>query len=257
MPIKYFAFDTETTGLDPNTGDEIISLAYMLLDENFVCAKKEQWFVNPSPGTVVSPEAARINGYTPELWASRNAIEQDDLIVKLISLWSTHGVRRAYPLGQNVGFDVNFLEALGRRNAAFAAAQKQALAYHKVDTLSIAVSLDVAHAVSDMRYNLTALAERWEVPLTNAHDSLADLEATVEVFLKLVKHLKTAHTPPLAPPPSFIEKTGTDHTFRFGKHKGLVVDTVDPGYLRWVLDNVKLRDSERATLSTALAQALR
>lgn len=256
MPVKYFAFDVETTGFYPFAGDEILSLAFMLLDENLFCIKKGQWFVNPSEGTYVNPEAAEINGYAPDKWAEHGAISQEELQQKLMFLWESNAVSRAYPLGQNVSFDVNFLDALAHKSRLFHESYRAALAYHKIDTICIGVSLDQAHNVTGAYYRLGELAERWGVELINAHDSLADLEATVGIFRKYHEHLRLAPKPPAVPISSFIEKFSSGWRFRHGKHQRSQIDAVPLSYLKWVISNVVLRPEEREVLVDTYSKLL-
>lgn len=191
----YFGFDTETSGLDPRDGAQILSLAYILLTDDLHEVARKQYFVMPDENAVLSPQALAINGYTPELWKSRNAIKQDDLFEALRADWKYYELFGAWPLGQNVGFDLDFLKEGGRSRPSFAAAQKRALSYHKVDTISLAVPLDAAFGIRGEKYGLIPLCERWGVPLTNAHDSMADIEATVSLYRALVGVLRTATRP--------------------------------------------------------------
>ncbi len=249
MPIKYFAFDTETTGLHPHKGDQIISLAYMLLDEHLQQVVSANLFVQPT--VPVSPEAAKINGYTPELWAERGAITQRELALHLVRVFRQYSVSWAYPLGQNVGFDVSFLEALMEAQGV-TADMKNVLAYHKIDTIGIGAAYDHAHKIYDAKYNLSLQCERYGIPLENAHDALADLQATVELFRVLSAPLTQAPPPPPSIPPRFLEKTGEDICFSRGKHCGTRIECVDRGYVRWLLKNLKLRPEERTTLEGLL-----
>jgi DNA polymerase III epsilon subunit-like protein len=183
--MKFFAFDTETTGLDAHAGDEVLSLAYVLLDDDLNELAAEQFFAHPSDPSRVSPEAARINGYSPDVWDAKGAVTQDALYLLLATAWKKHELRRAVPLGHNVPFDVGFLEVRGRKDAAFAAAMRQALGYHKIDTIGIALALDVANKVKGGSYSLGPLCARYDVELLHAHDSLYDVRATVELYRKL------------------------------------------------------------------------
>lgn len=236
MTVRFFAYDTETTGLDPTEDAQIISLAYMALDTKLDCVAKGQWFVLPT--VPVDPAAARVNGYTPELWGERGAITQDAFADELAAVWKSLDLRRALSLGQNVGFDYDFLRALGKTRPAFAKAMQDALSYHKVDTISLGVSIDHAHEIDGAFYKLGELAARWGVRLENAHDALADLEATVEVYRKFHELLKQAPRPPLPVPSGFLIWSAEGYRFRFGKFAGRLIIEADPGYLRWVLGNV-------------------
>jgi DNA polymerase-3 subunit epsilon len=248
MPIKYFAYDTETTGLAPHKGDEIISIAWMLLDEKLSVVSEALHFVRPSEGVVVAEEAAKINGYSPELWVERKALSQQELINALLETWSDHNLRWCLNLGHNVSFDVSFLEALADKNAPFAVGMKNALSYHCVDTLGLAVALDHAHGIFDAPYGLGLLCERYGIPLTNAHDALSDLRATVELYRRLQAHMQTGSTLPGVIYAPFLEKVGEDLVFKKGKHAGISIRSVNRGYIQWVLANVALRREERIAL---------
>jgi DNA polymerase-3 subunit epsilon len=256
MPVKYFAFDVETTGFYPFAGDEILSIAFMLLDENLFCMKKGQWFVNPSKGCYVNPEAAEINGYTPALWAEKGAISQKELTEKLMFLWETHDMQRALPLGQNISFDVNFLDALAHKDEEFSKAYKKAIGYHKLDIIALGVTLDQAHKVTRAFYRLADLCERWGIPLENAHDSLADLEATVACFQKYLEHFANAPKPPAPAPSRFLEKLGGVQRFRIGKLQRTALEDAPVGYLQWMLRLPDLHPEERPLIAQALGRLL-
>lgn len=198
MRTLYWSFDTETTGLDERV-DQILSLAWILLDEDLNEISRKQYFAFPDDHVVVTPEAAAINGYTRELWEERGAVTQAELAILIAQDWKHLELFGAKPLGHNVGFDLKFLDELGRTYPVLQAARKRALHYHSVDTLALMPSLDAAHRIRGQKYSLGPLAARWGVPLTNAHDSMADIEATVEVYRRLVAVLATATMPVVAP----------------------------------------------------------
>ena len=248
MPVRYFAFDTETTGLDPHGGDEIISIAWILLDDNLAEVERAYHRVHPSSPDKVSAEAAKINGYSDTLWCSLGAISQEEMVAKLIEVWRKYALDRVCPLGQNVGFDVDFLKALAKTHTAFAESMRVALSYHKLDVLVLARAIDDAHNIRGAHYRLTDLAPRWGISLDNAHDAMADIEATVETYRVLRDHLGKTPTPPEVPVRPWLEKTAGDWCFRFGKHKGQSIRSVDLGYIHWALRNVELPVAERAAL---------
>lgn len=257
--IRYFAFDTETTGLDP-TIDEVISLAYVLLDEHIQVVAKGQWFAFPSDGLVVTEETAKINGYSRELWAERGAGTQDELYGNLAELWHKYGVKRCFALGQNVKFDLNFLAARARKDPSFEAAYQEAVSYHSIDTITLAVTVDQAHGLAGAsnRYRLTDLAERWNVPLENAHDALADIEATVGVYKAYLGLLSTTQAPAPPMPSRVLEKTASGgYALKVGKHKGRDLDALDVGYLRWAVNNMTLRAEEKQLFEAAYVRRVR
>lgn len=208
----YFVTDAETTGFHAYEGDEIISFAFILLDADLREVVRKQYFVWPSADCVVQPDAALVNGYTPALWAERGAVSQDAFFKQLREDWRTYRVSRAWPTGHNVSFDVNFLEARGRIDPTFREDMKNALSYHMIDTISLAVPLDTAHKVRDARYKLTNVCERWGIPLTNAHDAMADTEATAELLRRLIGALRGATPPPPVPPDTSVVSATTFKT---------------------------------------------
>jgi DNA polymerase III alpha subunit (gram-positive type) len=199
MKTLYWSFDTETTGLDERV-DQILSLAWILLDEDLNEISRKQYFAFPDDHVVVSPEAAAINGYTRELWEERGAVTQAELAVLIARDWKYHELFGAKPLGHNTPFDIKFLDELARTYPALKAARKRALHYHMVDTLALMPSLDAAHRIRGMKYGLGILCARWGIPLANAHDSMADIEATVALYRCLVAVLSTATMPVAAAP---------------------------------------------------------
>lgn len=257
--IRYFAFDTETGGLD-NTIHEVLALAYVLLDENAEIVAEGQWFAFPSDDVNVDSFAAKVNGYTRESWAAAGALTQDQLFAELTALWQRFGLDRCFALGQNVGFDLGFLAARARKDPRFAEAYRKALSYHSIDTITLAVVADQAHGMSgaSTRYRLENLAERWGVPLLNAHDALSDIQATVGVFQAYLELQRRGPAP--APPIAarVLEKLADDRfAFTVGKNKGRALDDLDPGYLRWAVNNMTLRAEEKQVLEAAYARRMR
>ena len=195
--MQFFAFDTETSGLDAYDGAEILEIAYILLDEKLNELARGNTYVLPSPGAVVPDFNVKLLNYSEERWRSLGAIEQPELGGWLKGKFSEHQVREARPLGHNVPFDVNFLAALARRDKEFAAARKQALHYHFVDTLALAYSIDNADGLVE-KYNLPDLCVRYGVALDrvgDTHGAVPDIEAAVKLYRALVERIRGAHAP--------------------------------------------------------------
>lgn len=100
--LQRIILDTETTGLHPQAGDEILSLSIisddgsLLFDRLFRPVRKESW-----------PEASRINGILPEDVAACRTFAQEQSEVQAIIDAADEVI--AY----NIGFDLGFLEAEG------------------------------------------------------------------------------------------------------------------------------------------------
>ena len=177
--MRYFAFDVETTGLDPRI-DEIISLAFRLVDAATLdLIDAGQWFVHPTNG--IDPQVAAINGYSPEAWTNKGAVSRPDFVMGLYQRFAKHGFRKDRPmtLGYNVGFDLAFLSALiGRPH------MDAAFSYQSIDVLTTVAFVEHASGRFD-RLRLVDACARHGVPLTNAHDAMSDIVATVELYRAL------------------------------------------------------------------------
>lgn len=245
MPAKYFAFDTETTGLDPHMGDQILSYAFIVLDENLVELARRQRYFFPSEGMEVAEAAAKVNGFTVDEWTKRGALPQSDLASQLSRDWGDCSVKRLMPLGHNYAFDQAFLKKSADPKALYAA-----LSYHFVDTMILAIAIDQAKGTKGT-YKLVDLCARYGVELVNAHDSLGDIEATVGLYRKLIEVLRGAEAPQAAPRGFLTKLASGDFEFRFGKHKGRCTVSADvpQDYLEWVLGNIdSLTPEERQHL---------
>jgi DNA polymerase-3 subunit epsilon len=251
MTVKFFAFDTETSSSDPATA-EVLSFACMLLTAKLEPIFKVEWFVHPSSPSVVHPDAAKVNGYSHDLWVERGALTVDAFKTALRSMLRSFNVKRAQPLGHFVKFDLDVLSNTCKDEAT-AEALHQALNYVAIDTASLASVLDHIFEYEYAPYNLSALCERYGVTLTNAHDALADIEATVALYGKIT-HVMQYHLHPPAPIPASIFEDGK---LRVGKYKGVRVEDADRGYLAWALKKMTLRAEDVSLIQATLNEASR
>lgn len=258
MRPAFFAFDTETTGLDPDK-NEILSIAMIILNEAFV--ELERKVIYAFPDGEVNPEAAKVNGYTRELWASRGAVDQTILFTEVYDFVNRY--KKLVPVAHNVKFDVAFLRALFLRNNPSKAYNK-IFSYKTLDTVSVAIFFDmVVFGKANGSQRLSELCNRFGITLDNAHDALADVEATVNLFRYFFTALnrqtgtKTADIPASSTRSSMLTKNG-DNTWRLarGKHKGTTLEELavtEPGYLRWMLrDMDDLSDEQKQSITEAL-----
>ncbi len=240
----YFAFDTETGGLDAAVSD-ILSFSAQLLDDKLNLVDKITIYALPD--REVNPISAGINGYTPEVWAAKNAVTQDAMYNQIRAFLRGH--RFLTPVGHNVKFDLDFLKALFAKNTALEDFGK-IFSYHSIDTIPISMIIDIAQQGSKQgSYKLPILCDRFGISLgDNAHDSESDIAATVELLRYLITTIRGNLPVPAALPvirklPLVQFDTGTRNwVFAYGKHKEKTYAQVlseDPGYLDWVRDKVE------------------
>ena len=164
--IEFTIFDTETTGLNPVSGDRIVELAGLRVQGEKRIAKFEA-LVNPARD--ISPEAFAVNKITPEMLKDAPGIEV--VMPKFLDF-----IEGSYLCSYNIEFDLKFLNnelkiiglpALGGRES--------------FDILTIAKRL----MPNQQRYALWFIADKLGVRFKQQHRAFSDVEMAWEVFNKL------------------------------------------------------------------------
>jgi DNA polymerase III subunit epsilon len=165
--LTYTVFDTETTGLEPAAGDEIIQIGATRIVAGKL--RREDAFeqlVNPQRG--IPAVGIAIHGIEPAMVADAPLI---DSVLPSFHAYAADTVLVAH----NAAFDMRFLE-LKRERCGVAFDQPV------LDTLLLSAVVHPAQA----SHRLEAIAERLGVPVLGRHTALGDAMVTAEVFLKLV-----------------------------------------------------------------------
>ncbi len=180
MPDFAFAFlDCEFGGLDPELHD-ITEVAVVLTDYRLAELKSAEWKIRPRPERV-TPEAARISGYTEEGW--RESLHVRDALSEFAALMPED--RTVVPAGQNVRMDVMFLER-AYRNCGL----PYPFDYHVIDlaTLFYTWSLLAGERVPALSLRQAAVNAgllEGNVP----HRAMGDARLTLETFRHYVGRL--------------------------------------------------------------------
>lgn len=166
-------FDTETTGLEPSKGDEIISIgAVRIVNGRLLRGEIFNEFVNPQRS--IPAASTKIHGITDAMVADAPLIGQ--------TLPRFHGFVGAGALiAHNAAFDMKFL------------ALKESEIGMRFDQPVLDTLLLAAHALGrDESLSLDGLSQRFAVELApeDRHTALGDALATGEVFLKLLPLLE-------------------------------------------------------------------
>lgn len=256
----FIALDTETTGLNPDT-NEILSIAIQLLDSALNLLQTKVVYAFPDGD--VDPKAAAVNGYTLERWTTQGAVSQGVLFTEVHEFLQGH--RNLIPVGHNVPFDLGFLKNLFKRHAKHGnGGYSKSFSYHTLDTVSVALFVDlVLFGKKTSSYKLTALCERFDIPLDNAHDALADVTATVALLRHLYTSMgsteKRAEMPEPVTVSTMLRKKDDVWFVNGGKHKGRPLSALAveaPGYLTWMLRSLDdLSPTQREVIENALAAA--
>jgi DNA polymerase III subunit epsilon len=165
--LPYTVFDTETTGLEPSAGDEIISLgAVRIVNGRLLKHEVFEQLVNPQ--RPLNRESARIHGIDARVLASQPTLAE---VLPAFQRFCEDTVLVAH----NAAFDMRFLEL---KEAATGIRFDQPV----LDTLLLSAA---AHpGLEDHR--LEAIAERLGIRVIGRHTALGDALLTGEILLKLI-----------------------------------------------------------------------
>jgi DNA polymerase-3 subunit epsilon len=165
--LTYTVFDTETTGLQPSQGDEIIQIGATRI-VNGKLLRQESFEQLVDPRYPLSPESIPIHGITPAMLVGQPTI---DKVLPAFHAFAEDTVLIAH----NAAFDMRFLqmkeEATGLR-----------FDQPVLDTLLLSA---VIHP-SQESHRLEAIADRLNLTIIGRHTALGDAIVTAEVFLKLI-----------------------------------------------------------------------
>ncbi|MBO4412843.1 MAG: 3'-5' exoribonuclease [Clostridia bacterium] len=164
LDTEYVVFDTETTGLDPESC-EIIEIGAVKIKNGIIC---EQFQTLINPKRPIPADATEINNITNEMVKDAPKI---DVAIRDFYRWT----RGATLVGYNLPFDLKFIQN---------AIKNEGLTFDNpgIDALVIAKNKLILK-----KYKLSEVVKRLEITLDNAHRALADAVATAEAFLILMR----------------------------------------------------------------------
>lgn len=165
--LSYTVFDTETTGLDPSSGDEIIQIGAVRI-VNGKLLRQEGFDQLVDPGRDIPAASIPIHGILPEMVRGRPTIDQ---VLPAFHAFAADTVLVAH----NAAFDMRFLR-LKEQQAGVRFDQPL------LDTLLLSA---LVHP-SQESHRLEAIAERFNVTVMGRHTAMGDAMVTAEVFLRLL-----------------------------------------------------------------------
>ncbi len=169
--IREIAFDTETTGLDPQNGDRIIELGAVELVNHIPTGRTFRRLVNP--GRPVSRATIEITGITDDMLADKPGFEDADIVDALVDF-----IGDALIIAHNAGFDRGFLNMELERCGRPAIPEPR-----WIDTAAMA-----RKKFPGAPANLDALCRRFNISLESRtlHGALLDSQLLADVYLELL-----------------------------------------------------------------------
>ncbi len=165
--LAYTVFDTETTGLDPSGGDEIIQIgATRVVNGKLLNSECFEQIIDPRRSI---PEASSpIHGITPDRVVGQPTL---DAVLPAFRAYADDTVLVAH----NAAFDMRFLQLKEAQTGVV-------FDLPVLDTLLLSA---VVHP-NQASHRLEAIAERFGITVIGRHTALGDAMVTAEVLIKLI-----------------------------------------------------------------------
>lgn len=165
---REIVLDTETTGFDPKTGDRLIEVGCIEIDDLLPTGRTFHRFVNPE--RLIPPDAIRVHGITDD--KVKDAPKFKEIVDDLMAF-----IGDAPLIAHNANFDRSFIDFELKTCGAPITGEGR-----WIDTLKLAQA-----RFPGMPNSLDALCKRFKVSLAERtlHGALIDARLLAEVYLEL------------------------------------------------------------------------
>lgn len=169
--LAYTVFDTETTGLNPSDGDEIIQIgATRCVNGKLLRHESFEQLVNP--GRLIPVVTIPIHGITQDMVMGMPLITD---VLPAFHRFAQDTVLVAH----NAAFDMKFLQMQEKHTGLV-------FNHPVLDTLLLSAVVHPNHE----EHRLEAIAERFGITILGRHTALGDALVTAEVWLRLIPLLQ-------------------------------------------------------------------
>lgn len=165
--LSYTVFDTETTGLHPRHGDEIIQIgASRIVNNKLLRGEFFDQLIDPQ--RELSAASTAIHGITPQM------LQGQPVIGKVLPAFHSFAAETVL-VAHNAAFDMRFLQLKEAETGC-------RFDHPVLDTLLLSA---VIHPNQES-HRLEAIAERFGIPIIGRHTAMGDAIVTGEVFLRMI-----------------------------------------------------------------------
>jgi len=167
---RAIVLDTETTGLDPNTGHRLIEIACIEIDDYIPTGRNFHRYIHPQ--RAIDPDAERVHGISLESLRDKPRFEDPDVVDAFVDF-----VGDAPMIAHNAAFDRSFINAeltrLGRTPPP--------------DSQWTCTLVMAKKRFPGMYNSLDSLCKRFNISLADRqlHGALIDARLLAEVYLEL------------------------------------------------------------------------
>ena len=170
--LSFIVFDTETTGLHPSQGDEIVQISGIrIVDKHILDQDAFDELVNP--GIPIPPASTRFHGITDDMVTEALPVAE---VLKSFSEFTSGAILIAH----NAAFDMKFLKLKEEQSGVV-------FNQPVLDTLLLSFVIQPNHSA----HTLDAIAARFgiEIPPEARHTAKGDALSTAGVFLRMLDTL--------------------------------------------------------------------
>mgnify|MGYP001316458457 CR=1 FL=1 len=165
--LTYTVFDTETTGLSPSQGDQIIQIgATRIVNGRLLKSDAFEQLIDPKRH--IPESTIPIHGITPEMVRGKPSIGE---VLPAFHAYAADTILVAH----NAAFDMRFLQM-----------QEQATGVRFDQPVLDTLMLSAVIHPNQESHRLEAIAQRMNITILGRHTALGDALVTAEVFLRMI-----------------------------------------------------------------------